>query len=1118
MMARVGATSLIEQFEKQVVQHPSCIALTIEDGRTYSYHELNLLSDTIAKYVAYKMDQAKEDNGGGEERLVTIMMDRDVGIVASILGILKAGAAYVPVDPAFPPDRQSYIFKHSRCHLALLSDECMEKARELGVDLPATVVIDSKSGVVSAKQPGGRFPDDIVYSSSIGISLREKRAQAQARSMGGLAYVLYTSGSTGLPKGVMVMQQGVINIINWFAYQLGMAPGKKVLGLTTFCFDISVLEMFMPLLHGANLVLAYSSTQKDPFRLLEIIEDNRIDVLQATPTTFEMMLATGWKGDSLLDLLVGGEAFRPTLLPMVAQSRSVRNVYGPTETTIWSSSYTLPKDIVNTTHAGASPPPISIGAPISETDFYLASEADVSKLSLPDDEGELCIGGMGVARGYLHAEDLTRGKFLPCPFSGGNGGIMYRTGDIVKKLPGSDCYVFVRRMDDQVKIDGFRIELAEIEQVYMQHELVNQAVALVRNGRIAIYLKAAPGKSILGAKEQHEVEEAARRKLTYYMVPKDVVIVDQFPHTANGKLDRKALPDPPPLHEQLVDTIPVLNISEFPGVVGNLEVGMSQTKTIVDHVCNVFEIVRGKRPNPNASFAAMGIDSLGAVLFIRCLSDSVGGVKIKPSDVYSPGVTIRSFASILHQRLAQENEQALLNLGISLELDTRVDALNAGDANDDTTLADAATAEFEELISSNKGLFEGLRGIFAFMVLYDHFHNQQTSGGYSLAISSDVNLFVILSGFTTALHLRDVVPRYTDLPMLKKRAAFNWKNFLLTRAIGIFPILWFAILLCAPRWVFQTQGGMEYMVQERRRLPVTEELSGGCAILYVIGMQLWDVRCRRVGPDDLAYACIIWNCFIMYSLLRYLLRQAQTYYLRPQITCCSIQLRDARLVVNLAQDKKIDHDRVILLEEGRAKTPSQIVSPIPRLIDLVVYNRLPTKYALILAALWFVLFFGLFNVLWLRSTQAKNPITFISYFIAGVVVASVWENGHWCRSNQAGDSGTICKCLWMHKFQPLVDRFGADAILILCAFLCAPLPEMQSGDATSFGNFLKWAGIPILVVVFLPLVCGQKLGMERRNLSRFILENPFAQTLGYTSYTLCKGAVCRFLLLHTDVS
>ena len=265
----------------------------------------------------------------------------------------------------------------------------------------------------------------------------------------GIAYVLYTSGSTGKPKGVMVLNKGVHNIINFFADKLCIQPADKVLCLTTFCFDISVLELFMPLVRGATVVLASSKTQKQPLRILDLIKRRAVSVMQATPTTYEMLMSTGWNGDKSLKLLVGGEACRPLVAQLANNCTSMYNVYGPTETTIWSSYYKMSATPFDPAVG------VPIGKPISLTTFYIL---DAQRQPVDDGiEAELWIGGEGVALGYIHAANLTEAVFVSDPFVAqtATAARMYRTGDVAKKLADGN-YAFGRRIDDQVKVNGYR--------------------------------------------------------------------------------------------------------------------------------------------------------------------------------------------------------------------------------------------------------------------------------------------------------------------------------------------------------------------------------------------------------------------------------------------------------------------------------------------------------------------------------------------------------------------------------------------------------------------------------------------------------------------------------------
>ena len=314
---------VIDLFERSAASHPTQPALLLEDGSAMDYRTLNTLSGKIQQIVFHAIKHSQNRNPDGEAAsttttpLVSVMIDRNYSFLVAMLGILKAGAAYVPVDPSFPPDRQVYIFNHSRCAFVILDEACYNAAIALGIELPPYIKMDTEGNIL-----------DMTVPSLGGTSYSEEEIK-RYRSIDSderLAYVLYTSGSTGKPKGVMVKNVGVVNIINWYCANLRITSSSRVMGLTTFCFDISVLEMWMALSRGGSLVLGKSSSQKDPFTLLEVMKRHRVDVFQATPTTYEMMLATGWTGNPQIDFLVGGEACRPSVLPIALNCRSLRNV------------------------------------------------------------------------------------------------------------------------------------------------------------------------------------------------------------------------------------------------------------------------------------------------------------------------------------------------------------------------------------------------------------------------------------------------------------------------------------------------------------------------------------------------------------------------------------------------------------------------------------------------------------------------------------------------------------------------------------------------------------------------------------------------------------------------
>ena len=286
---------MCEQFmdsfvEEQSTKCPNRIALIHENGSDIlRYCELDSLGRELALLIQNEIVSALDTDEFPANPMISLMCERNISMVVSIIGILKAGCAYVPVDPSFPPDRQSHILTHSRSMALILDIPSYNRALDLKVLLPNVVIV---------LDPRTAKPIRRNVNSPPRIFLTHPRMESD------IAYVLYTSGSTGKPKGVMVTHEGVINLIQWFSSELKITEKSVVLGLTTFCFDISVLEMFVPLFCGATLVIAESSTQKDPFRILDIIRERGVTLMQATPTTFEMMLATGWTGDTSIDFLV----------------------------------------------------------------------------------------------------------------------------------------------------------------------------------------------------------------------------------------------------------------------------------------------------------------------------------------------------------------------------------------------------------------------------------------------------------------------------------------------------------------------------------------------------------------------------------------------------------------------------------------------------------------------------------------------------------------------------------------------------------------------------------------------------------------------------------------------
>jgi amino acid adenylation domain-containing protein len=350
-----------------------------------------------------------------------------------------------------------------------------------------------------------------------------------------LAYVIYTSGSTGKPKGVMIEHASLVNFLVSMSNEPGMSAADVLLAVTSTSFDIHGLELFLPLLTGARVVIASRSDTTDANRLIQLLEDRQVSVMQATPATWKMLLAAQWSPSRPIKLLCGGEAWGTVLQQglLANENASLWNMYGPTETTIWSSVRRIKREDKE----------INIGPAIANTRFYvLDKNFELCPTGVP---GELYIGGVGLARGYLNRRELTEEKFVADPFAGRPGARMYRTGDLVRWLADGNLQ-FMGRIDYQVKIRGFRIELGEIESVLVSYGLVKDAVVADRDGvdgdrQLVAYV--VPEIAAVPLKDE-SLRDYLRENLPDYMVPSVFIFLESLPLTPNGKVDRKALPSP----------------------------------------------------------------------------------------------------------------------------------------------------------------------------------------------------------------------------------------------------------------------------------------------------------------------------------------------------------------------------------------------------------------------------------------------------------------------------------------------------------------------------------------------------------------------------------------------
>lgn len=490
---------LPDLFETQVQRSPDAVAIVFGD-MCLTYQELNQRANQLASYL--------RNVGVDSEVLVGISVERSIEMVIGLLGILKAGGAYVPIDPEFPQTRIQFMLENSEVSV-LLTQHALEK--RLPPNQAQKVFLDTDWKHIAATD--ARNP------------LRHLHGE-------NLAYVIYTSGSTGLPKGVQVSHNALRNFLLSMRQQVGITATDALLAVTTLSFDIAGLELFLPLIAGAKVILADRETTLDGYRLKERLARGDVTMMQATPATWRLMLASDWRETPGLRALCGGEALPPDLAAQLLNSvASLFNVYGPTETTIWSSLHQV----------ASSDSFIPIGKPLANTQFYILDTFfHPTPVGIP---GELYIGGAGLARGYFKRPDLTAEKFMPHPFSAIPGERLYKTGDWVKYLPDGNIE-FLGRSDDQVKIRGFRIELGEIETVLSQCPAVRQVVVVLQeedsqNKRIVAYV--VPRDDSLSIEP---LQEFLKEKLPDYMIPSVFVFLDELPLTPNGKINRRALPSP----------------------------------------------------------------------------------------------------------------------------------------------------------------------------------------------------------------------------------------------------------------------------------------------------------------------------------------------------------------------------------------------------------------------------------------------------------------------------------------------------------------------------------------------------------------------------------------------
>ena len=504
------AQTWLDLFQEQAHLHPTRTALSVDDS-SLSYEELLQRVNALARKLI--------SQGIKKENLVAVFMDRSIDMVVALLAVMRAGAAYIPLDPSFPTERLKWVFEDAQPVLTLTQ-------RNLVLRIPnsstPSLCLDEIN--VESNHEAGiseiTFPD-----------IDPENA----------AYVIFTSGSSGRPKGVLVHHQALLNFLLSMASTPGLNDQDTLLAVTTISFDIAALELYLPLAQGAHLVVAPREAAINAQQLQNLIEKHHVTHMQATPTTWRLLLDTQWRPAPRFTVLCGGEALPSDLsAKLLATGVKLWNLYGPTETTIWSAAHQIQQ---------AADPALSpneaVGPAIRNTQIYIL---DAYGQALPPGiAGELCIAGDGLARGYVGRPDLTALAYQPNPYSDQHGARLYRTGDLAREKK-DGTFEFLGRIDNQVKLRGYRIELGDIEQCFREQTGIREAVVILREDtpgdkRLVAYVVPKANSHLV----PETLRKAIRATLPEYMVPAHVVVLETIPVTPNGKINRKALPKPEPV-------------------------------------------------------------------------------------------------------------------------------------------------------------------------------------------------------------------------------------------------------------------------------------------------------------------------------------------------------------------------------------------------------------------------------------------------------------------------------------------------------------------------------------------------------------------------------------------
>jgi amino acid adenylation domain-containing protein len=561
-----------QRFEEIVRRMPDATAVTF-NGKGLTYEELNRRANQLSHYL--------KEQGVRPETIVGISTHRSIEMVVAILGVLKAGGAYLPIDPTYPTDRIEFMIRDSQPRIILTQTDILERLPIEELDQPPIILsLDADWEQIISVYPEAEVVSWVVPEN--------------------IAYVIYTSGSTGLPKGTMLRHDGLSNLAEAQRLAFGIETGTRILQFSPLSFDASVWETFMALANGATLCLAEQEVLASGIKLAEFLDEQEITTVTLPPSVLRVLPDGEYR--TLKTVIAAGEACTPDLVERWTPKHDFFNAYGPTETTVCASMYLCTGD------EEYSPP---IGRPIANTQLYILDE---NLLPLPIGvPGELHVSGVSVARGYLGRPEMTAQKFIPDPFSRDHGSRLYKTGDLVRYHRDGNIE-FLGRIDQQVKVRGFRIELGEVTAALNDSPLVREGVVVAREDvpgdtRLVAYIVGDDGKGPDGNDGMNiaAVRMKMREILPEYMIPSMFIVLDELPYTPSGKVDKQALP-PPDTERPILESVYIAPRTE--------------TEKMLTEISQ--ELLGIERVGVNDNFFELGGHSLLATQFISRVRESLG--------------------------------------------------------------------------------------------------------------------------------------------------------------------------------------------------------------------------------------------------------------------------------------------------------------------------------------------------------------------------------------------------------------------------------------------------------------------------------------------------------------